>query len=111
MSYGKMNCFVELVSTEQKKDAQGFAQSEDKTLANIRAYREDRHGTESWANRAAFSTATALFRFRKIPGVVVDTSQYLVCADGRYRVLSVEDVKGRGMYHEALAEKIEPTKR
>jgi hypothetical protein len=29
----------------------------------------------------------------------------LVCADGRYNIVSVEDVKGRGMYIEALAEK------
>lgn len=104
-----MNCFVELVWTARVTDSEGFASTADEVLAKVRAYREDRHGTESWANRAAFSTATALFRFRKIPGVIVDSSQYLVCADGRYRILSVEDIKGRGMYYEVLAEKLEPT--
>jgi len=52
-----------------------------------------------------FSKASALFRFRKVPGVVITTSLILSCEDGRYNIVSVEDVKGRGMYIEALAEK------
>ena len=35
----------------------------------------------------------------------------LVCDTGRYRILSVEDVRGRGLYVEVLAEKLEPTVR
>ncbi len=100
-----MNTFVDIVSTQPVKDSEGFAIKGDTVLASIRAYKEDRHGSESWANRAAFSKASALFRFRKIPGLEITTSLVLVCADGRYNIVSVEDVKGRGMYIEALAEK------
>jgi hypothetical protein len=31
----------------------------------------------------------------------------IVCEYGRYQILSVEDVRGRGMYIEVLAEKLE----
>ncbi len=106
-----MNTFIELISTEQFKDDEGFVNSGDTILASLRAYKEDRHGNERWANRAAFTTATSLFRFRKMPGLDVTTSLIIACADGRYRIHSVEDVKGRGMYIEVLAEKEEPTVR
>ena len=100
-----MNTFVDIVSTQPIKDSEGFATKPGTVLASIRAYKEDRHGSESWANRAAFSRATALFRFRKIPGIEITTALVLVGADGRYNIISVEDVKGRGMYIEVLAEK------
>ena len=102
-----MNTFIELISTEQLKDDEGFVNSGDTVLASLRAYKEDRHGNERWANRAAFTTATALFRFRKMPGLDVTSSLIIACADGRYRIHSVEDVKGRGMYVEVLAKKME----
>ncbi len=101
-----MNTFVDVISTEPVKDSEGFATVGDTILASVRAYREERHGNEQWANRAAFSTATALFRFRKIPGIVITTAIVLVCDDGRYNITSVEDVSGRGMYVEVLAEKV-----
>lgn len=100
-----MNTFVDIVSTQPVKDSEGFATKSDTVLASVRAYKEDQHGSESWANRAAFSKASALFRFRKIPRLTITTTLVLVCADGRFNVVSVEDVKGRGMYIEALAEK------
>lgn len=108
MSYGKMTKMIDIITTEPVKDAEGFVTTGDTVLTSTRAYKEDRHGNTSWANRAAFSTATALFRFRRIPDFEVIPSLHIVCKDGRYRVLSVEDVKGRGMYMEVLAEKIEP---
>lgn len=111
MSYGKMNTFIDILTTEPVKDDEGFVNTGDTVLASMRAYKEDRHGNEKWANRAAFSTATALFRFRKLPSLEITTSLYIVCDDGRFRILSVEDVKGRGMYIEVLAEKQEPTVR
>jgi hypothetical protein len=74
MSFGKMNAFIELVTAERGTDAEGFSVSGDRVVASLRAYREDRHGTAAWANRAAFSTASAMFRFRVIPGVVVDAA-------------------------------------
>lgn len=108
MSFGKMNTFIDLIRTETVKDTEGFAHAGDIIVASVRAYKEDRHGNASWANRAAFSTATALFQFRVIPGLAVEPGMGIVCGDSRYRILSVEDVRGRGMYVEVLAEKVEP---
>ena len=103
MSYGKMRTPVQLLSTEAVKDAEGFATQQDKVLAEVRAYHEARHGSERWANRAAFSEATDLFRFRVIPGVSVTTDLALLCDGDRFEITSVEDVKGRGMYLEVMA--------
>lgn len=106
-----MNTFIDIIGTEHSKDADGFVQTEDKVLARARAYKEDQHGNQTWANRAAFSTATALFRFRALPSIIYDDIVAIACADGRYRVLSIENVKGRNMYIEALTEKVEPKAR
>lgn len=106
-----MNTQIDIISTAPVKDADGFATQGDHTIASIRAYKEDRHGNERWANMAAFSEATALFRFRKIPGVEITTALLIVCGDGRYRIVSAENVRGRGMYVEVLAEKLEPSMR
>lgn len=108
MSFGRMTVFIDIVSTTQVKDAEGFSSSVDTVLARVRAYKEDRHGTSKWANMAAFTSATALFRFRKLPTLEVTPSLYIICAGDRYRILSVEDVRGRGMYWEIMADKVEP---
>lgn len=75
-------------------------------LALVRAYHEARHGSERWADRAAFSEATDLFRFRTIPGLQITTKLFLLCGDCQYNITSVEDVKGRRMYVEILAKKV-----
>lgn len=111
MSFGKMNTFIEIISSAPAKDEEGFATTGDTILASIRAYKEDRHGGERWVNMAAFSTASSLFRFRKIPELDVKADMIITCADGRYRILSAEDVRGRGMYIEVLAERLEPSVR
>jgi hypothetical protein len=105
----KLNTFIDIISTEPTKDAEGFVTRGDAVLASVRAYFEPKNSTEKWSNMAAFSTVNALFRFRRIPGVVVIPSFIIVCESGRYRIISVEDVRGRGMYVEVLAEKIEGT--
>ena len=110
MSFGKMNSFIDIIQTEQTKDTDGFAITTDTVLASVRAYKEERHGNVQWANRAAFSNATALFRFRVILGVTVDTKLQIICDGKRYKILNAEDVRGRGMYIEVLAELLEPTK-
>lgn len=109
MGFGKMNTFVDIVAVTKSKDEEGFAINTDEILASVRAYREGRHGTQKWANLAAFSEATDLFRFRCIPGVNVTTDHIIVCTDGRFEITSIEDVKGRGMYTEALAKKVVST--
>jgi head-tail adaptor len=110
MNFGKMNSFIQIISTTPVKDADGFASETDTILASVRAYREDRHGTEVWANRAAFSNASAMFRFRIIPGLTVDTTMIILCNNQRFRIFSAEDVRNRGMYVECLCEIITPSK-
>jgi head-tail adaptor len=111
MSFGKMNKMIGIVQAGHTKDAEGFATEEESTLASVRAYKEDRHGTERWAGLAAFSAADAIFRFRAIPGLSIRTSMLIICEGERYRILSAENVRGRGRYVEALTEKIEMTVR
>lgn len=106
MSFGKMRTPVQILSAEAEKDSEGFATQRDTVLAEVRAYHEARHGSERWANRAAFSEATDLFRFRAIPGVEVTTKLFLLCEGCRYDITSAENVKGRGMYVEILAKKV-----
>ena len=92
MSFGKMNTFIDLVKKEVSVDAEGFKSEKEVTLASVRAYREGRHGSERWANMAAFSEATDLFRFRIIPGVSVTTDMAILCDGDRFDITSVEDV-------------------
>ena len=109
MSFGKMNTFIDLVKKEVSVDAEGFKSEKEVTLASVRAYREGRHGSERWANMAAFWEATDLFRFRCIPGLTITTEHFLICDGERFNITSVENVKGRGMYIEVLAKRSEST--
>lgn len=106
MSYGKMNTFIDIVQKVTVKDAEGFRTEIDNIVASVRAYREGRHGNEKWANRAQFSEATDLFRFRCIPGVTVTTAMVVISDSYHFEITSVEDVKGRGMYIEVLAKEV-----
>ena len=109
MSFGKMNKTISIAEETIVKDAEGFATKTDTILTSIHAYREGRHGSQKWVNRAAFSEATDLFCFRKITGLSVTTEHVILCDGERYEITSVEDVKGRGMYLEVLAKRIEAT--
>ena len=108
MSFGKMNAQISLLQKQVTTDAEGFKSEQEIILASVRAYREGRHGSEKWANRAAFSDATDLFRFRVIPGVSVTTDLALLCDGDRFEITSVEDVKGRRMYLEVMAKVVKP---
>ena len=105
MSFGKMNKMISIAEETIVKDTEGFATKTDTILASLHAYREGRHGSQKWVNRAAFSEATDLFCFRKIPGLTVTTKHVILCNGERYEITSVEDVKGRGMYLEVLAKR------
>ncbi len=107
MSFGKMNSFIDIISPSIVTDTEGFSVKRDTILASVRAYREDRHGNRMWANMASFSEATVLFRFRKIPNLNITTKMDISCSDGRYSILSVENIKDRCIYIEVLAKKIE----
>jgi len=103
-----MNGFATIKSVQTTQDSEGFTSKTEVTLASVRCYKEGRHGSQRWANLAAFSEATDLFRFRSIPGVTVTADHYIVYENERYDITSVENVKGKGMYIEVLAKKVVP---
>lgn len=109
MSFGKMNTQIQITQKQVTLDDEGFQTESNVVVATVRAYREGRHGSEKWANRAAFSEATDLFRFRTIPGVKISTDMRLLCGDSVFEITSVEDVKGRGMYIEVLCKEVQPS--
>ena len=108
MSFGRMNTLISIAQEVVTKDAEGFTTKTDQALTSIFAYQEGRHGSQKWVNRAAFSEATDLFRFRVIPGLIVTTANVILSGDDRFEISSIEDVKGRGMYIEVLAKKVTP---
>ena len=108
MSFGKMNTFIDIIDRVTEKDSEGFTSVTDKAVASTRAYREERHGSKKWANMAAFTSANALFTFRRIPGIEITPGMVIDCDTGRYNIISIEHV--RGMYIEVAAEKMEPSK-
>lgn len=101
-----MNTHISIAELVVTKDAEGFTTKTDNVLKSIRAYREGRHGSQKWVNRAAFSEATDLFRLRVIPGLTVTTAHVILCGDDRFEITSVEDVKGRKMYLEVLGKRV-----
>jgi len=109
MSFGKMNTQIQIMRKRVAIDDEGFQTETDVVVATVRAYREGRHGSEKWANRAAFSEATDLFRFRTIPSLTVTTDMRLLCDGSVFEITSVEDVKGRGMYIEVLCKEVKPS--
>lgn len=109
MSFGKMNSFIDLGIMKRMQDEDGFTYSIYDNVASVRAYHEGKHGSQRWANISSFSIATDLFRFRIIPELHLTTDYILFCNDEKYDIVSVEDVKGRGMYVEVLAKKVVPT--
>ena len=105
-----MNTFIDIITTAPVKDAEGFVTHGDTVLAGVRAFKEVRNTSAKWERiigNAAFYGVSAMFRFRKIPDVDVDTTLFISDADGRYNIVSAEDVHGRGLYVEVLAEKTE----
>ena len=109
MSFGKMTDRLTILKTVHSIDDEGFDNSHTKVVARIRCYHEGRHGSLRCANLAAFSTATDRFVFRRIPNLAMDTDFIFDCNGQRFKPLSVENVRGRGMYIEALAERVIPT--
>lgn len=106
MGLGLMNKKAKIISITRETDSEGFSFENIKVLAEVRVFVEGRHGSERWANLAAFSEATELFRFRAIPGVEVTTKHYILYEGNEYNILSVENVKGRNMYVEVLAKRV-----
>lgn len=103
MSFGRMNSFIEIISAEPVKDADGFVNQGDTVLASVRAYSEQKNSTERWRSMAQSNEVNALFRLRFIPGVEQNNRHIIVCEGKRYNIYSVENVRGRDMYLEVLA--------
>ena len=111
MSFGRMTEFIDVIEKINTTDAEGFPNKPvEKTILSTRAYFEQQRGTKIWANRAAFSTATAMFTFRADPAVKITPSYNIKHRGDIYRILSVRDAGGRGMYVEILADKISAVK-
>lgn len=106
MSIGMMNTWIDLREKHLVSDAEGFRTAEYKTIATVRAYREGRHGSERWSNRASFTDATDLFRFRVIPNTAITNDMQILCDGREFQITSIENVKGRGMYLEVLAKEV-----
>jgi len=100
---------IDIVETVSAKDDEGFSAAADHIIATVRTIKDERHGSETWANMAAFATAVARFQFRKIPGVEVTTAHAILCDGVRYRIISVRDM--RGIAVEVMVEKFEETVR
>ena len=98
-----MKTFIDIISTEPTKDADGFVIHGDTVLASVRAYFEQKNSTVKWHNMAQSDEVNAFFRLRAIPGIELTTRHVIVCEGKRYNIYSAENVKGRGMYLEVLA--------
>ncbi len=108
MSFGKMKTLVEIIESTINRDEEGFAEKENRIIANVRAYQEERRPSRKWVNLSAYTEANALFQLRIIPGVELKAGMVIVSDTGRYTIINVEKIKG--LYLEILAKKIEPTK-
>ena len=101
-----MNDFIDIIERRVGRDAEGFGQESDVVLASVRA--EKRYGsmTETQTNDATFAAQTAVFRFRCIPGLRVEPSQFITDAAGRYNITAVDEISGRGMYLVVTAQRV-----
>lgn len=107
MGLGLMNKKAKLCIETENIDTEGFNSKTVAIVAEMRVFVEGRHGSERWANLAAFTEATELFRFRRIPTLEITPKHYIICEGKRYDILSVENIKGRNMYTEVLAKRVE----
>lgn len=106
---GEMTRQVTLVVPAVTHDAYGFPTATLQTVATIRAYREGRHGSEDWRNRAAFTDATDLYRFRAIPGQEITTDMVIIDGSDKMEITSVELLRGHGLYVEVLTKVVKPS--
>ena len=107
MSYGKMTVPIILYRIGYTKDNDGFTTAHEEPIASARAYFETKNSTEKWANSAVLKNATALFRFRYLPEVKLDTSMVIECMGERYNIVSVENIRQKNMYYEVIGKLVE----
>ena len=63
-----MNSFIDIISAEPVKDADGFVNHGDTVLASVRAYFEQKNSTEKWRNMSQSSEVAIGFRAKKSNG-------------------------------------------
>lgn len=102
---GSMRETIDLITPITVRDGSGFTATTDRVVATVRAYREIRHASSAWVNRAAYTQATVLFRIRTIPGITVSEVMHIAAADGRFVIDTVEPIGG---YIEILAHRLQP---
>lgn len=102
MFFGNMTTPIKIIKVTYDKDAEGFRIPHEELIAAVHAYFEPKNSTEKWINRAVLQNASALFLFRYIPNKVIDTSMVIDCCGNRYNLVSVEDVRQKHMYYEAV---------
>jgi head-tail adaptor len=114
---GKMDTWITIVEKQTTNDNAGFEVFDTyDTILSTRAVIENRKINEFWANLATFSSADTLFRFRKQRGITIDTGMNIIVGNpagpspDEYNILSVDEIKGAGMYWEILAERITPSR-
>lgn len=100
MSFGKMTTPIVIKSIHYTKDDDGFRVPAETIIASVHAYFEPKNATEKWTNRASLKDASALFRFRFIPGVPIDNRMVIDCLGERYSIISIENVRQKNMYYE-----------
>lgn len=103
MSISELNTPIQIIRLTYGKDAEGFKTVTETVVACVRAKKEDKNLTEKWSNRTVLKDVSTVFRFRYIPGVEIDNRMVIDCCDGRYNIISVENVRGRNMYYEVAA--------
>jgi len=103
----KLNHFIELFRVEQETDPDGFPVERDVFLASVRAYREDRYGSETWKNRSLFRQQRRFLESGEFPASHSIPRCVVVTEDGRHNILSVEDIRRKGLYWEILAERVD----
>ena len=108
MALGRMTTRIAIKSKTITTDSEGFQTEALSLVASVRAYREGRHGSEAWRNRASFTDATDMFIFRD-PHVAITTAMVVVCGEQTFEITSVENVKGRGMYIQVLGREVVPS--
>ena len=106
MSIGNLRWFIKIKEIGFTQDSEGFKEKMEEVIAEVRAYREDRKGSQMWANLSAFSKATVMFRFRKIPDITITDKLFIECDGELFNITSVDTVKGRGLYTEVYCEKV-----
>ena len=101
-----MNDFIDIIERRVDRDAEGFGQESDVVLTSVRAEKSYAAMTETDVNNASFAMQTAVFRFRCIPGLRIEPSQFITDAAGRYNITAVDEVSGRGMYLIVTAQRV-----